>query len=298
MSLYVRKYGELDLNLDLKYCKILLRRLENYIDETNLIVYKDFPNISQGKIINEVNDPFSRDIRVIDIVKDLSELFNCIFEFKFKLKVNGYIYDAYLRRNNFRLSRIYGQFEFDIFGNKHVSNFGDLILSQSQVETFKDIIQEWITKDAAQLKISIQEAYIGSSQGDPEIDISKRIWTYYSSPSDFLKDVIKFIKNFEDIDAPLYVKEEYDKINDKLKPYDDTFIARELYASIKFKPKFDEFVRENHIAVAPGSLIISSKNLDDNFIFAREVSEKIVFPVMKSVPGRKDFIEIINEKLN
>lgn len=118
-----------------------------------------------------------------------------------------------------------------------------------------------------------------------------------SGPVDFLRDIIKFIKNFEEIDAPKYLKEEYLKLNDKLKPYDDRFVASELYSSERFKPKFDEFVEENKIAVVAGSLTISSNDLDRNFVFTREVAEKIIFPVMRKVPGRKDFIEIIKEEL-
>ena len=214
----------------------------------------------------------------------------------FKLKINDYLFDGYLRRNNIRLAKVYGQFELDIFGNKEISNLGDLIVYNA--EKLKEIIQEWIIKDASNLKISIKEAYIASSVGDADIDLSKRIWVYYASPADFLKDVIKFIKYFEDIEAPKYLKKEYEQVIDRLDPYNETFIASQLYSSPKFKSKFEEYVKENNIAVGAGSLILSSNDLDNNFVFAREVSEKIVFPVMKSVPGRKAFIDIIDEKLN
>lgn len=242
-------------------------------------------------MIKEIPDALNKDINVADLQKNISEFLNHIFEFKFKININNSIFDGFLRRNNYTLSKIYGSYEFDIFGNPKVSNFGDLILSGN--ENLKSVAEAWITKDAQHFKVQIQEAYIAPSSGDPEIDISKRIWMYYVNPADFVGDVIKFIKHFEDIEAPVYMKEEYKKISDRLKPYNDKFLASELYSSEKFKPKFDEFVRENNISAIAGSLIISSNDLDNNFVFARELSEKIIFPVMNAVPGREDFIEII-----
>ena len=82
MSLYIRKFGETEINMDLKYCKVLLRRLEHQISDVKLVIYKDYPNISQGKIINELEEPMSKDFKVKDIVKNLFELPTYIFEFK------------------------------------------------------------------------------------------------------------------------------------------------------------------------------------------------------------------------
>jgi len=295
MSLYVKKYGNMGLDSDIKFFSLLLRRLEKLLSDVRLVFYKDYPNISQGKIINEIPDILNKDFKIKDLELNPQDFFGLIIEFKFKIKANNQIFDGFLRRNNYELSKIYGNFELDIFGNNDISNFGDLILNGNK--NLKDAVELWIAKDARELHIPIQEAYIAPSIGYPEIDVSKRIWMYYFNPVDFLRDIIKFIKNLEEIEAPKYVKEEYEKMSDRLKPYNDRFIASELYSSEAFKPRFEEFVKENNISVAPGSLILSSDNLDNNFIFARELSEKIIFPVMKSVPGREQFIEIIKEKI-
>ncbi len=296
MSLYVKKYNNMGLDSDVKFCSLLLKRLDKILFDVRLAIYKDYPNISQGKLIKEIPNILNKDnFKIKDLELNQQDLFGMIFEFKFKIKANNRIFDGFLRRNNYELSKIYGNFELDIFGNTEISNFGDLILNGNK--NLKDAIEFWIAKDARELQIPIQEAYIAPSIGNPEIDVSKRIWMYYSNPVDFLRDIIKFIKNLEEIEAPKYIKEEYEKINDKLKPYNDMFIARELYASEAFKPRFEEFVKENNISVMPGSLILFSNNLDNNFIFARELSEKLIFPVMKSVPGREEFIEIIKEKI-
>jgi len=295
MSLQLKKdYGELVLDEDMKFCRALLSRLSKSISEVSLRFYKHYPNLSQGQLLKEIKDPLNQDVRLKDILNG-NEYAHIIIEFDFKLHSNNVEYSAFIRRNNIRLSKIYGDFEFDIFGYGNISNLGDLIKSGDK-EILR-IIQDWIKKDAKVMKIGVREAYIASSEGSPEFDVSKRIWSYYANPVDFLRDVIKFIKYFEEIDAPRYVKEEYLEINDRLKPYNDWFIAKELYDAKGFKSKFSEFVKENNIAVASGSLILSSNDLDKNFVFIREISEKIIFPVMKSVPGRKDFIEIIKKQL-
>ncbi len=223
MTLIAKKYADVPIDRDLKYCMALLNRLGTQLSDVKLVIYKDYPNISQGKMIKEIPDALNKDINVADLQKNISELLNHIFEFKFKININNSIFDGFLRRNNYSLSKIYGSYEFDIFGNSKVSNFGDLILSGN--ENLKSVAEAWITKDAHQFKVQIQEAYIAPSSGDPEIDISKRIWMYYVNPADFVGDVIKFIKHFEDIESPVYMKEEYKKISDRLKPYNDKFLA-------------------------------------------------------------------------
>ena len=131
MSIYVRRYGEFDLNTDIRYCKLLLRRLDKFISNIHLVVYKDYPNITQGKIIKKIPNALNLDYKVKDLVSG-HDIFNCIFEFKFRLKIDTYVFDAYLRRNNLTFSKAYGQFELDLFGNREISNLGDLILSGAE----------------------------------------------------------------------------------------------------------------------------------------------------------------------
>lgn len=187
MTLYAKCYSNFDYDLDLKYLKILLARLSSYISEVDLAVYKDYPNTSQGELIKTIPDIMNKDIKIKDILLNLQELYKYIFEYQFKLKIKDIVYSGYLRRNNFVLSKGYGQYEFDIFGYKEISCFGDLLMYGEK--NLKKFIEQWIKEDGKNLRIPIQEAFIASSFGDAETDISKRVWMYYSF------DIKKFLKH-------------------------------------------------------------------------------------------------------
>ena len=126
MGLCIKKRN-MNPNEDLKYCTILLKKMKGFISSVSLIVYENYPNISQGKIVKEIKDPLSKNLVIKDIVPNQQNIYNYIYEFKFKLKVDDYIYDAFLRLNNYNLKKIYGNIILDIFGNSNVSNLGDLI---------------------------------------------------------------------------------------------------------------------------------------------------------------------------
>ena len=72
---------------------------------------------------------------------------------------------------------------------------------------------------------------------------------------------------------------------------------RAAEGSKKFSDKFNSMVLEKEIQIRKGSLILSSNNLENNFLLARELSEKMIFPVMKQVTGDTEFRDILDKSI-
>ena len=141
------------------------------------------------------------------------------------------------------------------------------------------------------------------SYGEPSVDLSKRIWIYYSQPFFLIVDLLNFIKNFKELEIdkgyglPKYLLPDYEQIIHKIRPYSVDFLSKEFMSSPKFVKRFEHEVMQKAIEIRPGSLIISSNNLENNFLFARDLSEKMIFPVMSQVTGDKEFKDILDKSL-
>ncbi len=301
--LRIKGYGEYkDLQQNLRFCLSLLNKLG--FEEINIKFFKNYPNKSQGELINSVKlELLKKEILVKDYVEIGKYLiWDIVIEIDFKIKIKGEIIDGFIRIYNNKLSKVYGDIEMDIYPFEDVSNFGDLIVNY-KLNKFKEIIENHITKEAGYFKLKFKEAYISVSLGDSYIDPSKKIWIYYSSPALLIIDILSFIKNIKDIEVeegirvPSYLNEKYQKIIPQIRPYNNSFLGRELIGNEKFRGKFDDFVKENEVLAKSGSLILSSNDIHKNLNLIREISEKLIFPVMSKVTGETQFRDIINKTL-
>ncbi len=120
---------------------------------------------------------------------------------------------------------------------------------------------------------------------------------YYKREEDYLVDVIRFIKNIMTLEVPEYLKIDYIPIIKQLRPYDESFVAREFFKNERFKTLFNEFAKSNGMKIGIGSLLISSENPTQNLILTRQVSEKTIFPIMNQVTGEDKFRDIVNKEL-
>ncbi len=148
MTLVVRLESSYDINNNFEFCKSLINNLKKFIESCELNLYKDYPNVSQGQLLDTVEFNKIPTINIITVVKSISREVNIndvIFQFDFKLKNKDLIYDGYLRLNNFILSKIFGNIELDIFPRDSIINLGELIF-QEKTDELKLIIEEWIKK--------------------------------------------------------------------------------------------------------------------------------------------------------
>lgn len=294
------KFGYRKYNEEIKLALLILESMKPRGDII-MNVYKKYPDKIRGELIKSEKIEKNKDIRIGDLGIRGFLLSELIFEFEFMIDVDGEDVSAYIRLNNDLLRKIYGDIEMDIYPFKDISNLGDLICKKD-LNDLKNSIESAVSK-YKDLKIPLKEAYISVSFGEPSIDFSKRVWIYYSNPIFLVADLISFIKYFKELEfgdgesVPKYLIPSYEEIIHKLKPYNVDFLSREFMGSAKFQKKFNSAVSEKQVIVKPGSLILSSNNLENNFLLARDLSEKIIFPVMKQVIGDVEFKEILDKAL-
>lgn len=297
------KFGYRKYNEEISLVRGILESM-NPQGEIILNVYKNYPDKIRGKLIKseKLERGILRDIKIKDYI-DFSKysLSEIIFEFEFNINIDNENISCYIRLNNEHLRKIYGDIEMDIYPFKDIANLGDLIYKKDLVDLKNSI--ESAVKKYKELKIPLKEAYICVSFGEPSIDLSKRVWIYYSNPIFLVSDLISFIKYFKELefgegqDVPKYLIPYYEEIIHKLRPYSIDFLSREFMGSEKFVKRFENAVSEKQIIVKKGSLILSSNNIENNFLLARDLSEKLIFPVMKQVIGDKEFKDILDKSL-
>jgi hypothetical protein len=296
------RYGSRNYNEEFKLGRAILNSI-GVRKDVMMNIYSKFPDKARGKLLkSEKIDDISKDIKISDYV-DLRQfpLNEIIIELEFILEIEKEKISGYLRINNDFLKKYFGDIELDIYPFKDISNFGDLIRKYDLIK-----IKESVEKTLRESKIFgvyIREAYISVSEGEPSIDLSKRIWIYYSNPIFLVADLINFIKYFEELEieegmnVPKYLIPYYEEIIHKLKPYSVDFLSREFMTSGKFVKRFESAVSEKQVSIKKGSLILSSNNIENNFLLARDLSEKLIFPVMKQVTGDVEFKKILNDSL-
>lgn len=294
------RYGARKLNSEIKLCRHIL----NAVSSSEIIKVNIYENISDkinGNIINkfEFNNNELNDIVISNYV-NLREhsLGKIIVDLEFNINVDDKLISSYIRINNDSMRRSFGDIEMDIYPFEDVSNFGDLI-KKFKLDNFKIDIEKIIKKYPKEFGIIVNESYIAVSHGEPSIDFSKRIWMYYSQPYYFIMDILNFIKNFKELEVddgfgvPRYIIPDYEEILHKIKPYDVKFLSKQFMNSEGFSKIFNLSIKEKEIEVRPGSLIISSDDIENNFLLARDLSEKMIFPVMKKVTGEQEFREYL-----
>jgi len=299
LRLGMRRYND-----EIKFCIHLLKAV-GAPEIVKLNLYWNFPDKVRGKLLNsqEININQMQEIKLSDYINfreySLSEI---IIEFEFNLLVNEKEISAYLRLNNECLRKSFGDLELDIYPFENISNFGDL-LQKNNLEDIKKNIESVIVKYPKELGFIVKEAYIAVSYGEPSLDLSKRIWIYYSQPFLLIADLLNFIKNFKELEfdegfnVPNYLVPVYEGIIHKIRPYSVDFLSREFMGSEKFSKRFNYEVMQKTIEIRKGSLILSSNNIENNFLLARDLSEKMIFPVMQKVTGDTEFRDILDKSL-
>lgn len=297
------KVGHRKYNEEIKLALLILESV-NPKGEIIMNIYQGYPDKIRGKLLKsqKIEKNVLRDLRISDHI-DLSRnsLYSLIIEFEFILNIGKEDISGYIRLNNDLLRKNYGDIEMDIYPFKDVSNLGDLIYKEN-LNDMKNAIESAILK-YKQFRIPLKEAYISVSFGEPTIDLTKRIWIYYSNPIFLVADLINFIKYFKELEfgeessVPKYLIPHYEEIIHKLKPYNVDFLSREFMSSEKFNKRFEEAVSEKQIAIKRHSLTLSSNSIENNFLLARDLSEKMIFPVMKQVTGDVEFKQILDKSL-
>lgn len=198
------KVGHRKYNEEIKLALLILESV-NPKGEIVMNIYKGYPDKIRGKLLKsqKIEKNVLRDLRISDYI-DLREnsLYNLIIEFEFMLNIGKEDISGYIRLNNDLLRKNYGDIEMDIYPFKDISNLGDLIYKEN-LDDMKNAIESAILK-YKQFRIPLKEAYISVSFGEPSIDLTKRIWIYYSNPIFLVADLINFIKYFKELEFGEY----------------------------------------------------------------------------------------------